>query len=261
MRFALGQPVRGNPVAALLLADGRFPAGGHAHSGGVEQAVADGRIHDLASLKPFLLGRLVTVGLVDAALAAATLHRYYELFERSPSVFVPPRVQEPPTLPAYEVRVRDLLEQLDAEAEARIAPLPLRMASRRQGRQLIRAAARCWRIPFLDAAAAVAPTGLHQAVALGLTGAAANLSGPEVAHLAVHHAVMTPAQAAVRLLGLDPYAVVALGYELYPEIYRVVADAVAAAWGPVAELPAGSGPLLDIAAIEHDQRDARLFVT
>ncbi|MDP9074601.1 MAG: urease accessory protein, partial [Actinomycetota bacterium] len=46
------------PIAALLLADGRFPGGGHAHSGGLEAAVADGSVADLAGLEAFLIGRL-----------------------------------------------------------------------------------------------------------------------------------------------------------------------------------------------------------
>lgn len=58
-------------AALLVLADGRFPAGGHAHSGGAEPAVAAGRIKDAATLETFCRGRLHTVGLVAAALAAA----------------------------------------------------------------------------------------------------------------------------------------------------------------------------------------------
>ncbi|MBZ9644040.1 urease accessory protein UreF, partial [Streptomyces sp. PSKA30] len=60
------------PRAALLvLADGRFPAGGHAHSGGAEAAVKAGRITGAASLEDFCRGRLHTAGLVSAGLAAA----------------------------------------------------------------------------------------------------------------------------------------------------------------------------------------------
>ena len=54
----------------LILADGRFPAGGHAHSGGLEEAVTYGRARTLEDLMAFLAGRLHTVGLVDASLAA-----------------------------------------------------------------------------------------------------------------------------------------------------------------------------------------------
>ncbi|WP_368858070.1 urease accessory UreF family protein, partial [Streptomyces sp. Vc17.3-30] len=58
-------------AALLVLADGRFPAGGHAHSGGAEEAVGAGRIRDAAELGAFCRGRLHTAGLVAAALAAA----------------------------------------------------------------------------------------------------------------------------------------------------------------------------------------------
>ncbi|WP_372498407.1 urease accessory UreF family protein, partial [Streptomyces monomycini] len=58
-------------AALLVLADGRFPAGGHAHSGGAEAAVEAGRLRDAAGLEAFCRGRLHTAGLVAAALAAA----------------------------------------------------------------------------------------------------------------------------------------------------------------------------------------------
>lgn len=58
-------------AALLVLADGRFPAGGHAHSGGAEAAVKAGRITGAASLEDFCRGRLHTAGLVAASLAAA----------------------------------------------------------------------------------------------------------------------------------------------------------------------------------------------
>jgi urease accessory protein len=58
-------------VAGLLLGDSRFPAGGHAHSGGVEPAVTAGTVSDLRTLEVFLRGRLRTVGLIAAAIAAA----------------------------------------------------------------------------------------------------------------------------------------------------------------------------------------------
>lgn len=58
-------------AALLVLADGRFPAGGHAHSGGAEAAVAAGRVRDAEGLAAFCRGRLHTTGLTSAALAAA----------------------------------------------------------------------------------------------------------------------------------------------------------------------------------------------
>lgn len=58
-------------AALLLLTDSRLPAGGHAHSGGAEEAVRIGAITGEDDLARFLRGRLSTAGLVTAALAAA----------------------------------------------------------------------------------------------------------------------------------------------------------------------------------------------
>ncbi|HQF94939.1 MAG TPA: hypothetical protein PLS46_12305, partial [Microthrixaceae bacterium] len=74
-------------------------------------------------------------------------------------------------------------------------------------------------------------------------------------------ALNTPAQAAVRLLGLDPFAAVAIAVSLAPEADAVIAAAVAAAHGPLAELPARTGPICEIAAVDHETWDLRLFAT
>src|SRR3954462_10198504 len=59
-------------IATLLtLSDSRLPAGGHAHSGGVEQAIAAGVVTDPGSLSTFLRRRLATAGSVAAGFAAA----------------------------------------------------------------------------------------------------------------------------------------------------------------------------------------------
>jgi urease accessory protein len=214
-------------LAALLLADGRFPMGGHVHSAGVESAVADGRITHESSLGAYLLGRLHTAGLTEASLAAATMHH------------------------------TDRLDELDAEAEARITVPALRLVSRRLGRQLVRVAGRCWP----SATFASLPESPHQCVALGCVGLAAGLEPIDVARLAVHHALTTPAQAAVRLLGLDPFSVAALTAGLSTAGELVAAEAVAAAAGPIADLPARTGPLVEIAAAGHAALPTRLFAS
>src|SRR4051812_34867193 len=81
--------------AFALLADGRLPTGGHAHSAGVEAAVAEGRVVDEADLEAYARGRLHAAGRTEAALAAAALLRL------------------------------DDLAAVDAEAEARITTAPL----------------------------------------------------------------------------------------------------------------------------------------
>lgn len=218
------------PAALLLLADGRFPAGGHAHSGGLEVAAADGTVHDLATLEAFLRGRLHTQGLVQAALAAAACAG------------------------------RDLAE-LDAEADAR-HPAPVqRRISRAQGRALLRAGRAVWPAAALDALAAAHPGGPHQGVAFGAVAAAAGVDPAGAALASALGAVSGPATAAVRLLGLDPYGVHAALARLGAECEAVAATAVGAASGPLSDLPACSGPRLDIDAVRHEHWAVRLFAS
>ena len=112
-----------SPIAAatLLLADGRFPAGGHAQSAGVESAVRLGDVCDLATLERYLHGRLSTTGLVEAAFAAAA-----------------------------STADGDELDVLSAELDARLLAPRSREISRRLGRQMLRASRLAWPSARLD---------------------------------------------------------------------------------------------------------------
>lgn len=215
----------------LVLSDGRFPSGGHAHSGGLEPVAALGGVVDVDSLGAFLRGRLLTAGLVGAAVAAAA------------------------------ATLRHDWVVLDAEATARMASPAVREASRRQGRQLLRTAAAAWPGPVLDGLARACPGGAHHAVVLGATAAAGGLGPGEAAVSACYSAVSGPATAAVRLLGLDPLAVNALLADLSADVDDVAAAAAAFAGGPPAELPCTSAPMLDIAAEAHADWEVRLFAS
>ncbi|MFF9310392.1 urease accessory protein UreF [Streptomyces sp. NPDC014748] len=221
-------------AALLVLADGRFPAGGHAHSGGAEAAVRAGRITGVADLAVFCRGRLHTAGLVAAALAGAA------------------------------ALGRDPVE-LDAAADARTPSPALRLAARKLGRQLMRAARATWPAPELDALAREFPKGAHQPVVLGLTARAAGLGPEEAAYCAAYESVSGPATATVRLLSLDPFDATAVLARLAPELDQVVERAVAAARRVAAEgvdaLPACSAPLLEIAAEAHAAWPVRLFAS
>ncbi|WP_371494773.1 urease accessory protein UreF [Kitasatospora sp. NBC_00374] len=214
--------------ALLLLADGRFPAGGHAHSGGAEAAVKAGRIHDTESMTAFLTGRLHTAGLVAAALAAAAAQG-------------------------------DDPADLDLAADARTPSPAQRATSRRLGRQLLRAARAAWPHPALDDLHARHPRGAHQPVALGVTAHAAGLTPAQAAALAAYESVNGPATACVRLLGLDPYGVAAALARLGPHMDAVAAQAVRAA--AAGDLPTASAPLLDVYAEQHASWKVRLFAS
>ncbi|MET9612046.1 urease accessory protein UreF [Kitasatospora indigofera] len=218
-------------AALLLLSDGRFPAGGHAHSGGAEAAVKAGRVHDSASMAAFLTGRLHTSGLTAAGLAAAAAAGQGHA-------------------------------ELDEAADARTPAPALRATSRRLGRQLLRAARAAWPHPDLDRLAAGHPRGAHQPVVLGVAARAAGLTPGGAAAVAAYESVNGPATACVRLLGLDPYEVAAALARLGPQLDAVAATAVeAASHHDVDRLPAASAPLLDLYAEQHHSWKVRLFAS
>jgi len=221
-------------AALLVLADGRFPAGGHAHSGGAEAAVKAGRITGAVSLEEFCRGRLYTAGLVSAALAAAA------------AVGVDPVA-------------------LDAAADARTPSPALRVAARRLGRQLMRAARSAWPSAELDALAREFPKGAHQPVVLGLVARAAGLGAEDAAYCSVYECVSGPATAVVRLLSLDPFDATGVLARLAPELDVVAGrageDARRALVDGVDVLPAASAPLLEIGAEVHAGWAVRLFAS
>ncbi|MEV7414120.1 urease accessory UreF family protein [Streptomyces sp. NPDC089919] len=222
-------------AALLVLADGRFPAGGHAHSGGAEAAVKAGRITGPDSLAAFCRGRLHTAGLVAAALAAAA------------ALGLDPAA-------------------LDAAADARTPAPALRATARKLGRQLTRAARAVWPGDTgLAALAAAFPRGAHQPVALGLAARAAGLGPLDAAAVAAYESVGGPVTATVRLLGLDPFEATAVLARLAPELDEVAVRAADAAerarLGGPAELPAAASPLLEIGAQAHADWPVRLFAS
>ena len=178
-------------LEALLLADGRFPAGGHVHSAGVEAAVADGRVHDEDSLAAYMRGRLLTAGLTDAALAVATTTRSRARGRARASV--PSCCSRSTPKPARASRRRRC---------AGIAPA--RAPTRARGCAVL-AVGRCCRMP-----PGWCPTARTNRAPWGWSAVRRGWPTDEVARVAVHHAIATPGQAGVRLLGLDPFAVVAL---------------------------------------------------
>ena len=210
-------------AALLTLADSRLPAGGHTHSGGVEQAIAAGVVRDPGSLATFLRRRLVTSGVVAAGLAAAACA-------------------------ATDV---EELTRLDDEADARTPSPALRGASRQQGRGLVRVGRRAWPSALWDAL----PDRPHHPVALGVAAAAAGLRPRDAAAAAAYLSVSGPATAAQRLLAMDPLTVAAVTARLSPDVDAAVDAAVTAG------LPATTDPLLDLLAEVHAARKDRFFAS
>lgn len=240
----------GSLATLLVLADGRLPAGGHAHSGGLESAVAAGRLRDLDGLAAFLAGRLATMGRVAAAFAACACAA-----SRATGGSTVPRARPAgPAVADQRASAVLRLSALDAGLDARTPSPALRHTSRAQGRALLRAGRAIWPI-------GPGPAQPHHPVALGMVAAAAGLGPLEAAVAAAYGTISGPASAAVRLLGLDPYAVHALLADLAGECDRLAAQAIEHVDDPVDVLPADSAPLLEIGAEIHASREVRLFAS
>ncbi|WP_063780910.1 urease accessory protein UreF [Nonomuraea sp. SBT364] len=276
-----------NP-AILLLTDSRLPAGAHAHSGGIEQAISTGAVHDLPTLAAFLRGRLRTSGRTAAALAAAACAlaaRAHPWTDALPPGDTPDLRDAPPRRDAQPLEDGPFLpgrspawEELDAEVDARTASPALRKASRTQGRLLLRVAARLWPSPVLDDLARTVPSP-HHPIALGAAAHAAGAAPGDAALAAAYQAITGPATAAVRLLGLDPVAVHRLLADLTPELglsteldlgseadlsTELDLGSELSDGGPVtawAGLPAHAAPALDLLAERHAQAHVRLFIS
>jgi urease accessory protein len=228
----------------LLLLDSRAPAGAHHPSGGMEAAVGTGLVTGLTDLEDFCRARLRTSARVCAAFAAASARLQSDMPERSVA------------------RAQDQWALLDAEFEARTPSEAMRAASRQLGRGLVRLVRSV--TPEADLVTAFGrcpgPAPHHPLV----LGAAVGLAdgGPDLAARAAALAACAgPASAAVRLLGLDPFAVQGMLARLAPAIDSCSADAARAAAGPPSSLPAGAAPALDLLADFHLTAEVRLFAS
>lgn len=211
-------------VATILsLADSRLPTGGHVHSGGMEEAVEQGVVRDVATVEQFLTRRLRTSGAVSASVAAAVCESL------------------------IEVRIAD------AEVDARTPSPAARTASRAQGRGLARLARTTW--PSRDWG--VLPAKPHLPVVAGLVGRAAGLTGQDMASVQIYTTMTGSAIAAQRLLALDPADVAACTLRL-AETCDEVTDAVCSVLPDLIDL---SDPLLDVLSESHARRERPLFVS
>jgi urease accessory protein len=221
-------------LAALQFADGLFPAGGFAHSLGLETYVQDGVVRDRAGLEAFVGAFLDgSAGPTDAVAVAVAVRL------------------------AAEGDVASWLE-LDTRLEA-MKPVPeSREASRQMGRQTLRVAAALGPDRVLAELAHAVAEGLAPGHHAAVFGAALGRAGvePEVAAAAYLHSTVTLlVGAGLRLMALgqlDGQRVVAA---MRPRIERLAAAAAAAAPAEMWSF----NPGLELAGIRHATLDTRLF--
>jgi urease accessory protein len=261
----------------LLLLDSRAPAGAHHHSGGMEAAVRAGLVRGPADLEDFCRAKLRTSARVSASFAAAACGLTGAERTGSPAPWQD-RAQREWVQREWVQREwvqrewvqREWVQRewalLDAEFGARTPSEATRTASRQLGRGLLRLFRSV--IPEADL---VTPWSLcpgpapHHPLVLG---AGVSLAGgtPELAARAAALAACAgPASAAVRLLGLDPFAVQAMLARLAPGVDECAAFAARCAAecaaGAPSALPTDGAPALDLLADYHLTAEVRLFAS
>jgi urease accessory protein len=224
-------------VLALLLADSRFPGGGHAHSGGLEEAASRGIVRTEDDLPAFLRNRLRTAGSLAAVFAAAAAHQ-------------------------AATGTTDWAG-VDAELDARTPSAAQRAASRAQGKATARAARVMAHTGSVADLLSVVPRPHHPVILGAVVGAGGGAPG-DAALAAAYLSISGPASASVRLLGLDPLRVNAFVAALADEVAAVAGEAAATAHLDPADLPAPGSPGIDLLAEEHDRHhreEVRLFAS
>lgn len=171
----------------LLLADGRTPTGGFAHSGGLEAMGLEA-----AMVPGYIAARLQTVALLDASVAA-------------------------------RVAGGDDPLALDAAWLARTPAPAVRDAGRRLGRGLLRLGCRLWPAALNTYAATSAAT--PRPVVLGLCGREAGLTPRQVARLALYDDAASVAAAAPKLLAVDGLETTVWLHRLEGLVERLTEDA------------------------------------
>ncbi|TQN30204.1 urease accessory protein [Haloactinospora alba] len=222
-------------LGALLLADGRLPTGGHAHSATLEAALAAGL--DTGDIPDYIRARARGTARTEAAAAVLALRA-----ARTDPVDYGP---------------------VQAALAARTPSRALRDASSSLGRGLERLATSLRpdhpAVAALGTAAAATP-GLRvlRPVALAALGAAFAVPEAQLARVAVYEDAQTVASAALKLRPDDPHTAVRWVVEAAGELDE--AARAAAATTALADMPARCSPQLDQWAGDHTHATRRLFV-
>lgn len=216
-------------TVAMLLADARLPAGGHAHSAGLEPALAAGLAVD--EVPRLLRGRVRSTTLVEAGTAVVARHV---------------AGTDPGALVAVE----------DAWA-ARTPSAALRDAARVLGRGYLRLATRIWPdAPALELLARATPSP-PRAVVLGAVAAWTAMTAEDLVRAVVYDDVAAAAAALLKLEPGDPAETTGWVVRVCTEVDPCV-PTIAALTDPDA-IPAFGAPHAEGWAEAHALSNRRLF--
>jgi urease accessory protein len=216
-------------LAVLQLADGLFPAGGFAHSFGLETYAQDGRVRDREGLEAFVVAHLEgAAGPADAVAVAAAVRA---AAARDQAAWLP----------------------LDARLEAMKAVPEFRTGSRQMGRQTARVAAAVAHDAFLASIARAIDDGLTPVfgAALGRHGVPAEAAA--AAFLYSTAALLVGA--GLRLISLGQVDGQRVLTAVRPRVARLAATAAVT---PVADMWSFT-PALELAGLRHAGLEMRLF--
>jgi urease accessory protein len=221
-------------LAALQFADGLFPAGGFAHSFGLETYAQEGAVRDRAGLEAFVTAHLEgSAGPADAVAVAAAVRL---------------------------AAASDVAEwiALDERLEA-MKPVPeTREASRQMGRQTLRVAAALGADPFLAELARAVADGLapgHHAAVFGGALGRAGVEPTLAAAAYLHSTAALLVGAGLRLIALGQLDGQRALAAMRPRIARLAEAAAAATPADMWSF----NPGLELAGMRHATLDTRLF--
>jgi urease accessory protein len=221
-------------LAVLQFADGLFPAGGFAHSFGLETYVQDGAVTNRAGLEAFVSAHLEgSAGPADAVATATAV-----------------RIANARDLPGWV--------SLDARLEAMKVVPEGRAASRQMGRQTLRVAAATSDDAFVAELARAVDDGLaagHHATVLGAALGRAGAGPHDAAAALLYSTAALLVGAGLRLIALGQLEGQRVLTAMRPRIARLAAAAAAAAPDDMWSF----NPGLELAGIRHAALEARLF--
>ncbi len=208
----------------LQLADSAFPAGGFAHSAGLEAAVHAGAIRSVRALNAWLEDALWNVGNAMLPFVASAHHGDFAA--------------------------------VDAACDRFIVSAVANRASRTQGRAFVETCVRSFPHPALTALRADATTNAcHHAPAFGASAAILGLAREEAEQIFLHAQLRGATSAAVRLGVIGPHLAQRLHHDLHPTLERVAR----ACGNRSIDAAAVTAPLQDLFGATHDRLYSRLF--